>query len=74
MLMDGVDGGVGVRQVGIGRLLALGVRQGRLGIRRREVRGLEVRGRSVTERGSRGVGGLVQGGQLREAPTRRRAA
>lgn len=74
MLMDGVDGGVGVRQVGIGRVLALGVRQGGLGIGGREVRRLEVGGRSVAERGSRGVGGLVQGGQLGEAPARRRAA
>lgn len=71
--MDGVDGGVGVRQVGIGRVLALGVWQGRLRVRRWEVRRLEVRGRSVAERGSRGVGGLVQGGQLGEAPARRRA-
>lgn len=70
--MDGVDGGVGVRQVRI--VLALGVRQRRLRVRGREIRGLEVRGRSVAERRCRGVGGLVQGGQLGEAPTRGGAA
>lgn len=72
--MDGVDGGVGVRQVGVGRVLALGVWQRRLWVGGREIRGLEVRGRSVAERRCRGVGGLVQGGQLGEAPARRGAA
>lgn len=74
MLMDGVDGGVGVRQVGVGRVLALRVWQRRLRVRGREVRGLEVRGRSVAERRCRRVGGLVQGGQLGEAPSRGGAA
>lgn len=74
MLMDGVNGGVRVGQVGVRRVLALGVWQGRLGVGGREVGRLEVRGRGVAERRGRGVGGLVQGGELREAPARRRAA
>lgn len=67
VLVDGAEGGVGLGQVRVGRVLVLRVRQGGLRVRRREVGGLEVRGRRVAERRGRGVGGLVQGGQLREA-------
>lgn len=68
VLMQGVDGGVGVRQVGVGRVLALGVRQRGLRVRRGKVGWLEVGGRRVAEWGGGRVRGLVQRGQLGEAP------
>ena len=74
VLVDGVDGGVGVGEVRVGRLLALGrVGEGGLRVRRGEVGRLEVGGRGVAERRSRGVGRLVERGELREAAAGRRA-
>lgn len=68
VLVDGVEAAIGVPQVRVGALLALRVGQRRLRVRRREVGRLEVRGRRVAQRGSRGVRRrLVEGRELREA-------
>ena len=58
----------------VGRLLALGrVGEGGLRVRRGEVGWLEVGGRGVAERRGRGVGRLVERGELREAAAGRGA-